>query len=153
MSTSLIRGSGVAVVDGFERLWSEHRDVERQFSRYADRPDDAIAREICEKLTLHATIEERVLYPELRRVGDGGDDLADDAAAEHLMAKMIISRIYDSSPADLESLVRRLERIVAAHVQFEEDSIFPAMNEAGIDVNELAHRLDAAASEASARYS
>jgi hemerythrin superfamily protein len=141
------------VVAGFELLCSEHREVERQFSRYADSPDDTIAREICEKLTSHAAIEEKVLYPELRRMVDGGDDLADDAAAEHGMAKMIISRIYDSPPDDLRPLVKELERVVTAHVRFEEERLFPAMDEAGVDANELALRLDSAASQALARLS
>jgi hemerythrin superfamily protein len=141
------------VANGFDVLLSQHREVERQFRRYSDGPDDSIAREICEALTLHAAIEEKVLYPELRRMVDDGDDLADDAAAEHGLAKTIISRIYDSPPEDLRPLVADLERAIAAHVRFEEETLFPAMNDSGVDVDGLAGRLDLAASDVSARLS
>lgn len=141
------------MANGFEVLSSQHREVERQFQRYSESRDDSIAREICYALTLHAAIEEKILYPELRRMVDDGDDLADDAAAEHGLAKTIISRIYDSPPEDLRPLVAELERTVAAHVRFEEETLFPAMNDSGVDVDGLADRLESAASDVSARLS
>ncbi len=141
------------MADGFEVLSSQHREVEGQFRRYSDSPDDMIARKICEALTLHALVEEKALYPELRHMVDDGDDLADDAAAEHGLVKTIIGRIYDSPPDDLLPVVTSLARSVAAHVRFEEETLFPALREAGVNADDLAKRLDAAASEASVRLS
>jgi hemerythrin superfamily protein len=132
------------VADGFEYLAEQHRELEQLFRRYAEGPDDAIAREICAALTAHAAVEEQALYPELRRIVDGGDDLADDAEAQHGVAKTIIARIYDSPPEDLLPLVEELERDVTAHVRFEEDELFPAMAESGVDADQLDTRLRAA---------
>lgn len=129
------------VADGFEYLVEQHREVEQLFRRYVDSPDDATAREICEALTAHTAAEERALYPELRRIVDGGDDLADDAEAQHSVAKTIIARIYDSPPEDLRPLFDELERDVSAHVRFEEDELFPAMRESGVDAEQLETRL------------
>jgi hemerythrin superfamily protein len=141
------------VADGFEYLAEQHREVEQLFRRYAESPDDAIAREICAALTAHAVAEEQALYPELRRIVDGGDDLADEAEAEHGLAKTIVARIYDSPPEDLRPLVEELERDVTAHVRFEEDELFPAMAESGVDADQLDARLRAAYREAPARSS
>jgi hemerythrin superfamily protein len=132
------------VADGFEYLAEQHREVEQLFRRYAESPDDATVREICAALTAHSVAEEQALYPELRRIVDGGDDLADAAEAQHGVAKTIIARIYDSPPESLGPLVDELERDVTAHVRFEEDELFPAMAESGVDADQLDARLRAA---------
>lgn len=139
------------MADGFEVLSAQHREVERLFDQYGATADDAIAREICEKLTVHTEIEEKALYPEMRRLVDDGDDLADEAEAEHGVAKTIIARVYDSPPDDLRPVIDELQRIVTSHVRSEEDRLFPAMAESGVDAEALAARLDAATSEVSSR--
>ena len=139
------------MADGFEVLSAQHREVERLFDQFVAAPDDAIAREICEKLTVHAEIEEKALYPEMRRLVDDGDDLADEAEAEHGVAKTIIARLYDSPPEDLRPLIDELQRIVTAHVKSEEERLFPVMAESGVDADALARRLETASSEVSAR--
>jgi hemerythrin superfamily protein len=131
-------------VNGFEVLTAQHREVEALFVRYAGEPDDATARRICEMVTRHTELEEQALYPELRRLVDSGDDFADQAEAEHALAKTIIARIYDSPPDDLRPVVQELERTVSAHVRDEEDRLFPAMIEVGVDADKLASKLGAA---------
>jgi hemerythrin superfamily protein len=131
-------------VNGFEILTAQHREVEALFGRYAGEPDDATARRICELLTQHTALEEQALYPELRRLVDNGDDFADQAEAEHALAKTIIARIYDSPPDDLRPVVQELERTVSAHVRDEEERLFPAMIEVGVDADKLASKLETA---------
>jgi hemerythrin superfamily protein len=131
-------------VNGFEVLTAQHREVEALFDRYAGEPDDATARRICEMLTRHTRLEEEALYPELRRLVDSGDDFADEAEAEHALAKTIIAHIYDSPPDDLRPVVQELERTVRAHVRDEEERLFPAMIEVGVDADKLASNLEPA---------
>jgi hemerythrin superfamily protein len=133
------------VVNGFEVLRAQHREVEALFGQYAANPDDATARQVREKLTRHAELEERALYPELRRLVDNGDDFADEAEAEHALAKTIIARMYDSPPEDVRPLMQELERVVTVHVRTEEEQLFPAMIESGVDAGKLASKLDAEA--------
>ena len=137
--------------DGFEVLQAEHREVAQLFDRYQTSPDDHLARTIFTELTLHTETEERALYPELRRLVDGGDDLADEAEAEHAAVKALIARAYDSPPTDLAPLVQSIRNDVEAHVQREETEIFPAMREAGVDAAQLAARLANAKRELEAR--
>ena len=141
------------MTDGLEFLASQHRGVEQRFAMYRESPSETTVREICEMLTLHTEIEEKVLYPEIRRIVDDGDDLADEAEVEHALAKTIIARIYDSPPADLQPVVSELERVVSAHVGSEESTLFPALREAGADVEALGARLATAAAEAAGRLS
>jgi hemerythrin superfamily protein len=141
------------VSDGFEDLSAQHREVDRLFERYEADPDDAIAREIRALLTLHAEIEEQVVYPELRRLVDEGDDLADQAEAEHSLVKTIMQRMHDSPPDDLEPLVQELRSAVTAHVRFEEERIFPDMLQCGVDADALARRVHAAAADAPSKSS
>jgi hemerythrin superfamily protein len=129
-------------VNGFEVLHAQHREVEALFGQYAANPDDVTARQVREKLTRHTELEERALYPELRRLVDNGDDFADEAEAEHALAQTIIARMYDSPPEDLRPLMQELERIVTAHVRTEEEQLFPVMIESGVDAEKLASKLD-----------
>jgi iron-sulfur cluster repair protein YtfE (RIC family) len=139
------------VSDGFEVLRAEHREAAQLFDLYQTSPDDHLARTIFTELTLHTQAEERALYPELRRLVDGGDDLADEAEAEHGAVKALIARAYDSPPPDLAPLVQSLRTDVEAHVQREESELFPAMRESGVDAALLAERLESAKRELEAR--
>ena len=132
-------------MNGFEVLHAQHREVEALFGQYAANPDDVTARQVREKLTRHTELEERALYPELRRLVDNGDDFADEAEAEHALAQTIIARMYDSPPEDMRPLMQELERIVTAHVRTEEEQLFPVMIESGVDAEKLASKLDAEA--------
>jgi iron-sulfur cluster repair protein YtfE (RIC family) len=139
--------------DGFELLMTQHRDVETLFARFEETGDEAIAREICDMLTTHAEMEEQVLYPALRRMVDGGDDLADVAEAEHGAAKTTIARVHDSPPESLAPLMQELRAAVDRHVRSEERELFPIMAESGIEPEQLGHDLVAAQAEAPSRSS
>ena len=141
------------MIDGFELLEREHREVEQRFDRYAAAPDDAIAHEICERLTLHSDIEERALYPALRRYVDGGDDLADRAEQEHAAVKLLIARVYGAPPDDLQPLMQEIRENVERHVQEEEQELFPEMRDSRVDPNELGDRLEAAKRDATNAFS
>jgi hemerythrin superfamily protein len=141
------------MTDIFTSLEADHRGVERLFQQYAESPDDAIARDICDALTQHGEIEAQVLYPEIRRIVDGGDDLADDAEAQHAAIATVIAQILYAPLPDLGPLIADLNDLVVPHVASEEDELFPLLREAGGDAEALGQRLDAARVEAQSRAS
>jgi hemerythrin superfamily protein len=141
------------MADGYEFLRREHRNVEMMFDQYRQQPDDALARRIAEALTLHSEAEEAALYPQLRKYVDGGDDMAAEAEYEHATVKSQIARLYEAPPIDLAPLVRQIEQNVADHVRREEQEIFPAMQESGVDADGLARALERAQGEAPSRSS
>jgi hemerythrin superfamily protein len=121
--------------DGFAELEQEHRDIESEFAVVRSDAEGPAVRELCERLTSHAAREEAQLYPALRRWIDGGDDLADRAQQEHAAIATMVAELTDSvTPERLDDLVRQLQDVVSAHVEFEESEIFPAMREVGFDV-------------------
>ena len=130
--------------DVYQFLSDEHREIEKLLSRFEGSPDDATARAIGEALTAHTEVEERVVYPELRRLVDGGDDLANDAEAEHAAVKLLIARMLETPPIDLGPLVEAIGQAVAPHVEQEEQTIFPAMREAGVDAEDLGRKVESA---------
>jgi iron-sulfur cluster repair protein YtfE (RIC family) len=57
--------------------------------------------------------------------------------------------MQDSPPADLRGVVESIAADVGAHVRREEDVVFPAMREAGVDADALGARLEDARRHAS----
>jgi hemerythrin superfamily protein len=141
------------MADGYEFLTREHRQVESMFERYRQHPDDALARRIAEALTLHVQVEEVALYPQLRKYVDGGDDLAAEAEYEHATVKSQIARLYEDPPPELAPLLWEIEQNVADHVRREEEEVFPAMRESGVDADGLGRALERAQREAASRSS
>ena len=82
--------------DAIELLTRDHREAKHMFEAYeqlvqagADADErQALAQEICEFLTLHATIEEELLYPPAREALADEADLIDEATVEHASADM-----------------------------------------------------------------
>jgi len=132
------------MTDGFARLEEDHRAIRRLFDVYAEQPEDDHVRKIAEELTVHTEIEARALYPALRRFVDGGDDDADEAEAEHAAVRAVIGRIELSPPEDLSGLVETMRSLVEQHVEQEEQRLFPAMRESGVDAETLGDQLTAA---------
>jgi len=141
------------MTDLFDGLSRDHREIERLFVTYADGGDELVAHDICDALTLHSEVEEQVLYPEVRRIVDGGDDIANDAETEHAGVRALIARVHESPPLDLRALMDALRRNVASHVESEEHDIFHRLRESGIDAEALGRKADASRGEASSRSS
>jgi hemerythrin superfamily protein len=132
------------VPDGFEMLIADHRAVEALVDRFRASGDEALAQDLFELLTRHDEVERRALYPELRRLVDGGDDLADEAATDHARIAAAAAALHAAAQGDLSERVEDVTAAVAPHVEKEEAVLFPAMREAGVDASSLAQRVEAA---------
>ena len=137
-----------SMADGFEQLIADHRKVADLFRQYQSDGEDALAHTICDELAVHSAIEERVLYPQLRRLVDGGDDLADTAEAEHATIATLIATIEQTPPEDLHGVMNELQADVEQHVGDEENELFPTMRESGVDAEQLGARLEEAKAHA-----
>ncbi|MGH9281129.1 MAG: hemerythrin domain-containing protein [Acidimicrobiales bacterium] len=144
------------MADPFAPLKADHRKVEGLFSQFEQTNEPDIARQICDELTVHAMVEEELVYPLLAtKVGHSDSE---EARAEHEEAKGLISQIEQGlrSQSDVSSLVKELQQAVQHHVEEEEREIFPKMMEAvpkltevlGPDVEarraQLVERMDSA---------
>lgn len=141
-----------ATQDACDLLDADHIAVKHLFVDYARlataRPDgadarEAIARQICTELTVHAQIEEEIFYPALRGAIDA-PELLDEAEAEHQEAKALIAQIegQDVAGAAMDDLVAQLARAIEHHVKEERDHLFPKARAAsGLDLLALAGQL------------
>ena len=122
--------------DAIKVLMDDHRKVERLYKQAGEGGNHAIILQICQELTVHAILEEEIVYPVVEDEVD--PDLADEAQQEHEMAKTLIAEIEAMEPGDpqLRQAVRMLMNSVRHHVEEEETNVFPKM-EAQLSVDRL----------------
>jgi hemerythrin superfamily protein len=136
-----------ASFDALSMLMKDHKEVKTLFRDYDELVADgaptvdreAVATEICEKLTAHATVEEELLYPPAREVLDDDEDLVDEALVEHATAKALIAQILDETPDDrfYDAKVKVLGEYITHHVKEEEGEMFPRIRKTDLDLNTL----------------
>jgi hemerythrin superfamily protein len=125
-------------MDAVTLLENDHKVVERLFGRYesleggrtAEKKE--IVQEIIRELSIHAAIEEQVLYPGVREALPDGDSLAEEALEEHKEAKDVLSDLDGMEPSDpgFDAKVKSLIADVRHHVEEEEDEMFPKLRSA-----------------------
>jgi hemerythrin superfamily protein len=139
-----------AKTDATVLLQRDHADVNKLFRQYQKLADgeaegeerQALAAQICQMLTVHATIEEEIFYPAAREA-EVDSDLLDEAEVEHASAKDLIAQIQSMSPEDelYDAKVTVLGEYIKHHVQEEEGEMFPKCRRAKMDLAGLAEAL------------
>ncbi|SHN34158.1 hemerythrin domain-containing protein [Rhizobacter sp. OV335] len=138
--------------DAIKLLRADHAEVKKLFAEYdklakaeADASErEALALDICAKLTVHAQIEEEIFYPACRDVLQDQDDLLDEATVEHASAKDLIAQLQSSSPDDdmYDAKVKVLGEYIDHHVKEEQNELFPKVRPK-LDRKELGEQLQA----------
>lgn len=121
-------------------LMDDHQQVLlafRQYERLRASGDaagcEAQVRRICALVTLHATLEEDVFFPALRRCPDVGAAelrLVHEAEVEQLVVRILMAQLrrMDAQDAQFDPLVGVLSRYVEHHVKDVEQGILPRLN-------------------------
>jgi len=131
------------------QLRADHARVRALFHAFAmhgadeEAAHERLVDELCQKLLLHAMLEEELFYPALR--GTVADGLLDDAELEHDSTHELILQLETLFPGDdyFDATVAVLAEEVAHHVAREETLLFPALARAGLDGAALGERLHA----------
>ena len=133
--------------DAIALLKADHREVDQlvqQFEKARGDRKEAIARRICNALTVHAQVEEELLYPAARNaLGQGDADIVDEADVEHATVKQLVADVEGSTPTDAlyDAKVKVIGEYVKHHVREEERELFPKLRRSGIDLRTLGTRL------------
>ncbi len=132
--------------DALKLLTADHREVKALFQAYEklvkteaeDTKKQGIALQICTALTVHATVEEELLYPAAYGVLRESD-LVDEAAVEHASAKDLIAQIEGMEPSDdlYDAKVKVLSEYIDHHVKEEEKEMFPKLRKTELDLKDL----------------
>jgi hemerythrin superfamily protein len=146
-------------VDAIKLLKADHREVAELIEEFEDADHDEkaeLARQICTALTVHAQIEEEILYPEAREALDEEDrELVNEADVEHASVKQLIAEIEGGSPEDehFDARVKVVGEYVRHHVKEEEKELFRKLEDTDLDLDELGARLAARKAELMAQQS
>jgi hemerythrin superfamily protein len=148
-STSTSGRSTDAPRDAIALLKEDHRTVSQLFDEFEKAEEEeqaAIAQRVCQLLTVHAQIEEELLYPQAKEAFDGeeeSEDLVNEAEVEHASAKELIAKIEGMSSGDehFKATVKVLGEYIKHHVKEEESEMFPQLKKTELDLKELGSRL------------
>jgi len=123
-------------VNALVLLSNDHRAVEELFGRLSSprhvNREETIDR-LIQELSVHAEIEEELVYPAIRRNVAGGRRLANHAEQEHQQVKQMLKQLerMDPDSREAEALIDELHQHVQAHVAEEEapDGLFAQLRE------------------------
>lgn len=130
MSTTRTEADACTLLD------TDHKAVKKLFKTYDELAGSKargvaqkkleLAHQICQELTVHATVEEEIFYPALREALKETDILA-EAEVEHAGAKDLIAQIQAMEEADemFDAKVKVLGEYIDHHVKEERNEIFP----------------------------
>ncbi|MFB7616855.1 hemerythrin domain-containing protein [Kitasatospora sp. NPDC056181] len=120
-----------------EELMTDHREVEEMFARIQAMTGQGqqlrgVVDEVTIELVRHSVAEEQYLYPAVRQHVQGGDRLADKEIADHGRVEDILKQLERTRTDDpqMSPLLQQLMDEVAAHVQDEENNLFPMLRRA-----------------------
>ncbi len=148
-------------MDAIELLTADHRTVEDLFSRFESAGPRAtttkrrLVDQMIKELSVHASIEEMLLYPAVRRADAKLSDKVLEALEEHHGAKSFLAEL-ERLPAQAERFDAKttvLIEQVRHHVKEEEGDLFPAVRKvmSKEELGELGEALEAAKAAAPTR--
>lgn len=138
--------------DAISVLKHDHRSVKKLFDAFEKTKDDdlegkaTLVRRACEELTVHAMIEEEILYPAAQKAlhEDDRPDV-EEAYVEHYLVKVLIERftLLKAGDAGFDATFKVMSEMVQHHIEEEETELFPKLKESGADLVELGAKLQA----------
>jgi hemerythrin-like domain-containing protein len=118
-------------MDAFELLKADHEKVSEIFSKLEETTEQAVkTREdlfarLSEELTIHALIEETLLYPVLRREAETRE-ITIEGLEEHHVMKLLLRELAEMKPGTEQwtAKIKVLKENVEHHVEEEEGEMF-----------------------------
>ncbi|MCE4553118.1 hemerythrin domain-containing protein [Pelomonas cellulosilytica] len=132
-----------------DELKEDHKRVKkayRQFQKLDPQEDrdevEALVQQVLDELSVHATLEEELLYPAARQALSD-EDLIDEAEVEHESMHTLIDQLRGMSCDDEKYCARFtvLCEYVTHHVKEEESEMFPKLEHARMDWESLASEM------------
>lgn len=143
-----------ALEEAIEILSKDHEEVDGHFDDYKKLMDyeapatsrKSLADKICEALTKHAEMEEKIFYPAARAyLEKDSEEIMDHADVEHATLKVLIERISSTKASDphFDAYVHVLGEYVKHHVEEEEDEMFSELRKEGAEMDDALKAMKA----------
>ncbi len=119
--------------DVIDILISDHRDVTALIANIWSVTDPMIRRDLTDtaisELVRHAVAEEMYVYPAMKKYLPDGEKAVEHDIEEHKELELAMKQLedVDVSGAEFDTALRRLESLLADHVQDEESEQFPEL--------------------------
>ena len=131
--------------DAITLLKQDHEAVRQMFEEFEKADEDRkfeLAAEICQALTVHATIEEEIFYPQVREAIEA-EDMMLEAEIEHDTVKNLIERVQEGEvdETQLSAMIKVMNEYVNHHVNEEQRRMFPRVKRSDIDLEALGKEL------------
>jgi iron-sulfur cluster repair protein YtfE (RIC family) len=119
--------------DVIKLLETDHREVEDLFAKAESTSGAAkqqVVTKIASELTLHAEVEEQIVYPAMREAGL--NEIVDEAEQEHSKVKELVAQLenLDGTSDAVDPVLAELKADVQHHVEEEESEGFPKFRQA-----------------------
>jgi len=119
--------------DAFEKTQKDDLDAK-----------STLVRRACEELTVHAMIEEELLYPAAQEALEE-DDRPDveEAYVEHFLVKVLIDKFTKLKAGEpgFDATFKVMSEMVRHHIEEEESDLFPKLRKSGADLGALGKKL------------
>lgn len=131
-----------ALKDDHKRVKKAYRDFQKIDTEANPKACGALVGQVLDELTVHAALEEELLYPALRGAM-AEESLIDEAEVEHESIHSFIDQLRGMSPDDDKYAARFtvLCEYVMHHVKEEEGEIFPQLEHTRLDWEGLAAEM------------
>ncbi len=131
-----------AAHEALRRLFADWRSQAARKIPVAQALRQGLAERICLELTIHARLEEELIYP-LARQAMGELALLDCAAGEHVTGRTLMCQVLLSHADDphYEERVNQLCEFMERHLRMEGQVLFPPLRRCGADLALLGRRL------------
>lgn len=126
-----------------DMLKADHRKVEGLFKAFENSQSyeerGHLIDEIVKEISIHATVEERLVYPEL----EGEGEKTKEALEEHHAVKMMLAELAEMNGSEdtAAAKVKVISEMVKHHIQEEELDLLPKLKNSVEDLEALGRRF------------
>ncbi len=130
--------------DDHKRVKKAYKDFQKLDPEEQRDACEALVQQVLQELTVHATLEEELLYPAARDAVKE-ESLIDEAEVEHESLRTLIEQLQGMDPDDEKYAARFtvLCEYTLHHVKEEEGEMFPELERARLDWESLAAEMTA----------
>lgn len=132
--------------DPTQGLLHDHQFVRQLMRRFFSTQDQKVKQyagpKICEALLQHTRLEEAVFYPAVQKLDSA---MVTHCLDDHHAADELIEQLQSLSPGDTDydGLMKQLHEVITAHIELEEQKLFPLVRQSSLNLQDLALRMQA----------
>jgi hypothetical protein len=130
--------------NAIDLLKQDHSRVKQMLEKFLELEEEqekaSLLKTIIEELTVHAELEEELVYPLLR---NEDEDLTLESLEEHHVVKLLLGELSELNAGDnrTKAKVKVLNELVKQHIQEEESQAFPELEETDTDFQQLGQEI------------